>query len=393
MKVSNNMPRLYLIYAILPEQLQYSNGTALRLTSLRKCFSVSYEIIEINLLSVRPTLKQKILSKILIFLGLNNLRYLPLVSRIPNLSRSDKVLFSGIYCSSLALLFRHIQCSVDLVDSLTRTDWRGIQSFWYLRPIYHLIQFPISFLLEKLVLNSPCINTIFLTTEKEVIWLDYFHGQSKKVAILPNLLPSPAALSYTSTDFDGKLLLASKPGCVDVAVLASLDWWVNRKMFVECVSILSLYQSTRPNAPCFKLHLYGTPDSCKHLARVIVNPRIILLNFGIIDSLNIISITCRFALLPNLIGRGFQNKLFSMLGTSIPLIVDESMMPYENNSQRAVPPSLFICSSKDQYLSSIDMVLSLPISARCSYHNATNLYFNNLTNETLESFCFARSII
>lgn len=393
MQANNNMPRLYLVYAILPEQLQYSNGTVLRLTSLRECFSVSYQIVEINLLSFRPTQKQKILSRILIFLGLNNLKYLPLVSRIPSLSSSDKVLFSGIYCSSLALFFRHIQCSVDLVDSLTRTDWRGIQSFWYLRPIYHLIQFPISFLIEKLVLNSPCIKTIFLTTEREVIWLDSFHGQSKKVAILPNLLQSPAALSYTSTDFDGKLLLPSNSGCVDVAVLASLDWWVNRKMFVECVSILSLYQSTRPNAPCFKLHLFGTPGSSKHFARIIVSPRIILLNCGIIDSLNIISATCKFALLPNLIGRGFQNKLFSMLGTSIPLIVDESMMPCENNSQRGVPPSLFICSSKDQYLSSIDKVLSLPISTRCSYRNATNFYFNNLIYETLESFSFARSNI
>ena len=357
------LPTLYLIYAVPRHQLLRENGTSRRLDSLRACFGSNYSIIDINLLENDLENVDRWATLFFIAFGLNNFRYLFLSRKLPGLPANSNVLISGIYSAFLGLTLRNVRLSVDLVDSLSLTDVRGMQSLWYCRPIYHFLQFPISFLLERLLLRRKSIQSIFVTTHAEREWLKRLHFDSPLLHVLSNSIDSLLGYSNSESSHVKDCLPLER----SLAFIGSLDWWVNRRMFKDAIRLLKLYLKKHDTSQPVCLNVYGD-ESIQGVIRDDRLPALKVTHKGYFESADEIYRENHAAFLPNSAGRGFQNKLFTCLSIGLPTIAHFSMNPMglhvsADRGSLADNPAIF-CRTDADYMSAISSVFLLELHQR-----------------------------
>ena len=374
-------PRLYLIYAIPRHQLLSENGTSRRLDSLRECFGRTYRIVDINLLANNAALIDRLATFFFLAIGLNNLRYLFLSRHLPHLPTDSNVLISGIYSAFLGLTLRDVRLSVDLVDSLSLTDVRGMQSFWRIRPLYHILQFPISFLLERLLLNRKNLKSVFVTTPAERDWLSRIHFDAPRLHVLSNSIDS--LLDTTLSESESSLNCL--PPQFSLAFIGSLDWWVNKRMLKAALRLLKTYLNKEDVAQVVHLHVYGE-QFVDNLNREAHHPALKIIHKGYFHSAQEVYQDNHAAFLPNSIGRGFQNKLFSCLSIGLPTIAHTSMNPLGPHcwrEQRARPnnPAIF-CKTDADYMEALSRVFLMEAQQRLAVRQSCHQFLADWHQQT-----------
>jgi len=351
-----DLPVLYLVYAIPRWQLSRENGTSRRIDSLKRCFENTHHIVDVNLLEDSVSRIDKLIIFLFIAFGLNNFRYLILSRRLPEFPEHSTVLLTGIYSAFLGAFIRHVNLSIDLVDSLSLSDVRGIQSMWRFRPAYHFVQFPVSFLLERLLLSRRCVKSIFVTTQAERDWLRQIHSHHSLLRVLPNTIPVTTFnhLPELNNDYD------HLPNVFSLAFIGSLDWWVNRRMLVVALNLLRKFLNMQNIVQCLNLNIYGD-NPLDSFENIRVHPNLTLTPKGFFDSPREVYSDNHAAFLPNSIGRGFQNKLFTCLSLGLPTIAHVSMNPLGLNqlysNQDFSPNPAIFCQTDSDYMSALSHVL------------------------------------
>ena len=384
----SHQPILYLVYAIPERQLLCENGTSRRLDSLRGCFCSDFKIVDINLLGEQISFLDRCLIFILIAIGLNNFRYLFLARRLPQFSGNSTVLLTGIYSAFLGLMIRDIKVSIDLVDSLSLSDVRGIQSFWRCRPVYHFIQLPISYIIEYLLLSSQHIKSVFVATQAEQNWLQKIHHKSKNLHVLSNsIFPQ---LDYRKFGQMSPYILPNTTYCL--AFIGSLDWWVNRRMLIIALRLLDKFLRSQSRIKAIQLHIYGESTNQAVDARGL-HPELKAIQKGYFNNPSTVYSENHAAFLPNSIGRGFQNKLFSCLAIGLPTIAHVSMNPlgrppHDQQIGSCANPVLF-CDSESDYMNALLRVFLLDSDQRLHVKQASHEFLHAFDQATQTQFSSA----
>lgn len=219
----SNQPRARMIYAVPPDHLKQENGTSQRLKTLRSALAERFELEETNLLN-QPLRRRERLAMLLISLigPSNNWRYLALSHRLPPQTDSQLTLLLGNYCACLALLAPDKPLMLDLVDRLTLTDVRGMQSGWRWRPLIYLAQLPSSWLLEHCLRRHSQLQAVLITTEREKAWLERLHGSWANLHVVPNQVQLQPGFSASPAP------RLQDHGPLQLAFIGSLNWWVNQ---------------------------------------------------------------------------------------------------------------------------------------------------------------------
>ena len=375
-------PTLYLIYAVPRHQLRRENGTSRRLDSLRACFGSDYSVIDINLLENDLQHVDRLVTRLFIAVGLNNFRYLFLSRKLPDLPVNSNVLVSGIYSAFLGLTLRHVRLSIDLVDSLSLTDVRGVQSLWHCRPIYHCLQFPISFLLERFLLRRKAIQSIFVTTYAEREWLKRLHFDSPHLHVLSNSIDTLLAYSKSDSSHANNCL----PSQRSLAFIGSLDWWVNRRMLKDALRLLRMYLNKHDASQPICLNVYGD-ESTRNIDLNDLPSTLNVVHKGYYESVQEVFAENHAAFLPNSVGRGFQNKLFTCLSIGLPTVAHESMNPVGLHTSAyrgsmSDNPVIF-CRTEADYMSAISSVFLMDFHQRLLLRKACHQFLANWHQNSL----------
>lgn len=335
-------PKARIIYAVPPEHLKQENGTSQRLHSLRSALGERFELEETNLLNPPPRRRERLAMIVISLLGLsNNWRYLALAHRLPPQTDSQLTLLLGNYCACLGLLAPHRPLILDLVDSLTLTDVRGMQSLWRWRPLLYIAQLPGSWLLEHRLRRHSHLQAVLITTEREKAWLEQLHGSWANLHVVPNQVQLPPSISANQTP------LLKDHGPLQLAFIGSLSWWVNQVSARRAVRILERFLQSSGVGKTVVLNLYGTSSqSAQPLPKTRCN-RLDIIAHGYIDSLATLPEHNHAAFLPNPIGRGFQNKLLNCVALGLPTIAHISMSPHRRSEPMAGP--VFYCKFQADY--------------------------------------------
>ncbi len=331
-------PRAHMVYAVPPQHLLRQNGTSQRLHSLRLALQQHYQLRETNLLAAPLRLRERLSMALISLLSLsNNLRYLALRHRLPARRPGDLMVLVGPYCACLALGAADGPLAVDLIDSLTLTDIRGVQSRWRWRPLLYACQLPSSWLLERLLLGHNRLNAVLVTTEREQAWLERVHGRHGRLHALPNHVATPPLLDPTPE------LTASTP--LQLAFVGALSWWVNRLNAQNAVRILNTFLQGPGAGRSIVFNLYGSGQPARwpgaHL------PQLQIRLHGYCDDLREVARSNHAAFLPNPIGRGFQNKLLSCVGMGMPTIAGATMNPHRQPDE--APSPVMYCRHQADY--------------------------------------------
>ena len=336
----NRKPIARLIYAIPPEHLQQENGTSQRLQTLRRTLADRFAVKETNLLDPPLRRRERMAMLAVGLVGLsNNLRYLALAHRVPAQVEGQLTLLMGNYCACIALLTPNKPLMLDLVDSLTLTDLRGIQSCWRWRPLLYLAQLPSSWLLEKLLRHHTNLQTILITTYREKAWLERLHGPWPNLHVVPNQVQQRISGKQKA--------LVHTDDRLELAFIGSLNWWVNQVSAQRAVRILEGFLSGPGADKTVALNLYGTANSEAQLIPKTNCTRLEVFVHGYVENLDCLIEHNHAAFLPNPIGRGFQNKLLSCVALGLPTIADASMSPHSGKVPSRGP--VIYCQEQQEY--------------------------------------------
>ena len=367
-------PRARLIYAVPPEHLKQENGTSQRLQSLRSCLAAQFEVEETNLLDPPLRRRERLAMLLTGLLGLsNNLRYLALAHRLPPHAGSRLTLLMGNYCACLALITPHRPLLLDLVDSLTLTDVRGMQSRWRWRPLLYLAQLPSSWLLEHRLRRHRQLQSVLITTEREKAWLEGLHGTWPNLQVVPNYLQ--AQISKTQPP------PLQTFGTVQLAFIGSLGWWVNQVSARRAVQILERFLQGPGSGRAVVLNLYGTASYHGQAIPKTRCSRLEIIAHGYVDTLDCMAQQNHAAFLPNPIGRGFQNKLLSCVALGLPTIAHTSMSPH--HPDEPAPGPVFYCRNQTDYDNALLNLWPLSQEQRDAIAQASETYIERFFSSTM----------
>jgi hypothetical protein len=358
-------PRARLIYAVPPDHLTQENGTNHRLQNLRSCLAQRFEVEETNLLDPPLCRRERLAMLLTGLLGLsNNLRYLALAHRLPPQGDTQITLLLGNYCACLALLTPHRPLLLDLVDSLTLTDVRGMQSGWRWRPLLYLAQLPSSWLLEHRLRRHPHLHAVLITTDREKAWLKWLHGSWANLHVVPNQVrPRICGTQPPPLQANGTLQLA---------FIGSLGWWVNQFSARRAVRILERFLQGTGTDITVVLNLYGTACiHADHLPKTRCS-RLEIIAHGYIETLDCLAEQNHAAFLPNPIGRGFQNKLLSCVALGLPTIAHASMSPH--SAKETTPGPVVYCQSQADYENALRRMWTLSEGDREAIASSSKAY-------------------
>ena len=371
----SKLPRARMIYAVPPDHLKQENGTSQRLQSLRSALGERFELEETNLLNPPPRRCERLAMLLIGLLGLsNNWRYLALAHRIPPQNDSQLTLLIGNYCACLALLTPHKPLLLDLVDSLTLTDVRGIQSRWRWRPLLYLAQLPSSWLLEHRLRRHPNLQAVLITTEREKTWLEKVHGSWANLHVVPNHVQLPQEISARQAP------LLQDHGPLQLAFIGSLSWWVNQVSALRAVRILERFLQSTGIDKTVVLNLYGTSSrSAESLPKTSCR-RLDIISHGYVGSLASLAEHNHAAFLPNPIGRGFQNKLLNCVALGLPTIADVSMSPHRTSEH--TPGTVIYCKAQADYDAALLSLWRLTPNQRDNIINTSATYIERFFSST-----------
>ncbi|MCX5938760.1 MAG: hypothetical protein NTW02_11330 [Cyanobium sp. LacPavin_0920_WC12_MAG_62_9] len=368
----SNQPRARarMIYAVPPDHLKQENGTSQRLQSLRRALAERFELEETNLLNPPLRRHEKLAMLLLGLLGLsNNWRYLALAHRLPPQADSQLTLLLGNYCACLALLTPDKPLMLDLVDSLTLTDLRGIQSGWRWRPLLYLAQLPSSWLLEHRLRRHSQLQAVLITTEREKAWLERLHGSWTNLHVVPNQVQLPPAISASQAP----RLQDQEP--LQLAFIGSLNWWVNQVSARRAVWVLERFLQGPGVDKTVVLNLYGTASSSAHLFPKSNCRGLKIFYHGYVETLDCLVGQNHAAFLPNPIGRGFQNKLLNCVALGLPTIAHVSMNPHRTSEP--TPGPVIYCQAQADYDAALLNLWSLTQDQRDAIASTSNTYIKH----------------
>ena len=371
----SNQPRARMIYAVTPDHLKQENGTSQRLKTLRSALAERFELEETNLLN-QPLRRRERLAMLLISLiGLsNNWRYLALSHRLPPQTDSQLTLLLGNYCACLALLAPDKPLMLDLVDSLTLTDVRGMQSGWRWRPLIYLAQLPSSWLLEHCLRRHSQLQAVLITTEREKAWLERLHGSWANLHVVPNQVQLQPGFSASPAP------RLQDHGPLQLAFIGSLNWWVNQVSARRAVRILERFLRSPGVNKVVVLNLYGTANSSVHLLPKSNCRSLKVVHHGYVEILGCIPGRNHAAFLPNPIGRGFQNKLLNCVALGLPTIAHVSMSPHQTSEP--APGPVIYCQGQADYDAALLSLWSLTQDQREAITSTSGTYLERFFSST-----------
>jgi hypothetical protein len=366
-------PRALLVYAVPPEHLKQDNGTSHRLQSLRHALAQRFEVEETNLLDPPLNRREQLGMLVAGLLGLsNNWRYRSLAHRLPAQADSQLTLLVGNYCACLAPLTQQRPLLLDLVDSLTLTDMRGMQSRWRWRPLLYLLQLPSSWLLEHRLKRHRHLQGVLITTEREQAWLERLHGPWTNLHVIPNQVqPHSGTWRPPALPSHGPLQLA---------FIGSLHWWVNLVSARRAVQILERFLQGPGADTTVVLNLYGTASSSSQPRLSTRCKRLQIIAHGYVDTLASLAEHNHAAFLPNPIGRGFQNKLLSCVALGLPTIAHTSMSPHSTAEPSSGP--VIYCESQSDYDQALLSLWNLKEPERIAIARASENYIEHFFSST-----------
>jgi hypothetical protein len=189
-----------------------------------------------------------------------------------------------------------------------------------------------------------------ITTNREKRWLEKLHGSWAKVHVMPNQVHPRIS--------DVKKTLVISHEVLNLAFIGSLSWWVNQVAAQKAVCILDKFLKTGQSGDReIILNVYGT-DSI-HIKKLLKKrcEGLKIVNHGYVENLNCIADNNHAAFLPNRIGRGFQNKMFSCLALGMPTIAHISMNP-DNPKDVSRSPVIY-CRKQKEYEEALIKVWTL----------------------------------
>jgi glycosyltransferase involved in cell wall biosynthesis len=343
------------------------------LQSLRHALAQRFEVEETNLLDPPLNRREQLGMLVAGLLGLsNNWRYRSLAHRLPAQADSQLTLLVGNYCACLAPLTQQRPLLLDLVDSLTLTDMRGMQSRWRWRPLLYLLQLPSSWLLEHRLKRHRHLQGVLITTEREQAWLERLHGPWTNLHVIPNQVqPHSGTWRPPALPSHGPLQLA---------FIGSLHWWVNLVSARRAVQILERFLQGPGADTTVVLNLYGTASSSSQPRLSTRCKRLQIIAHGYVDTLASLAEHNHAAFLPNPIGRGFQNKLLSCVALGLPTIAHTSMSPHSTAEPSSGP--VIYCESQSDYDQALLSLWNLKEPERIAIARASENYIEHFFSST-----------